>query len=168
MYGNFDIILDHFSRMSQRSAIPRAPCNVLYLAPRLVDPTRTVQRTILSTHWLLDADWGSQFRCCDQFTSSGKASKSDAAALLKFTDALAEAMHHHGLVVSIDVRQLRHCFGPLRTRCICIPHAPCDVLYLVHSIGTSNKRPFWRERGGSSTSTGSPAALAGSYHPIRF
>ena len=31
-----------------------------------------------------------------------RASKSDAAGLLRFTNALADAMHKHGLVVSID------------------------------------------------------------------
>jgi len=30
MYGNFDIILDHFSRCSQLYIIPCAPCGVLY------------------------------------------------------------------------------------------------------------------------------------------
>ena len=32
-YGSFDIILDHFSRISQPHTIPRAPCDMLYLVP---------------------------------------------------------------------------------------------------------------------------------------
>ena len=35
MYGNFDIILDHFSRISQLQPTPHALWAVLYLVPRL-------------------------------------------------------------------------------------------------------------------------------------
>ena len=35
-YGNFDIILARFSRVSQLHPTPHAPCTMLYLAPMLV------------------------------------------------------------------------------------------------------------------------------------
>ena len=34
-YGNFDIVLDHFSRISPLCTIPHAPCAVLYFVPML-------------------------------------------------------------------------------------------------------------------------------------
>ena len=35
-YSNFDIILDHRSRISQLDTIPRAPCDIPLLAPMLI------------------------------------------------------------------------------------------------------------------------------------
>ena len=35
-YGNFDIILDHVSRVSQLHPNPHAPCAMLYIVPMLV------------------------------------------------------------------------------------------------------------------------------------
>jgi len=35
MHGNFDIILDHFRRISQLHPTPHALCAVFYLVPRL-------------------------------------------------------------------------------------------------------------------------------------
>ena len=35
-YGNFDIILDQISRVSQLHPTPHAPCSMLYLVPMLV------------------------------------------------------------------------------------------------------------------------------------
>ena len=36
MYGNFDIIWDHFSRVSQLHPTPHAPCDMLYLVLMLI------------------------------------------------------------------------------------------------------------------------------------
>ena len=36
MCGNFDIILDHFSRISQLHPTPYAPWSMLYLDPMLI------------------------------------------------------------------------------------------------------------------------------------
>ena len=36
MYGNFDIILDHFSRTSQLHSTQHAPCAILYFVPILI------------------------------------------------------------------------------------------------------------------------------------
>ena len=35
-YGNFDIILNHFSRVSQLCLTPHALCAVFYLVPMLI------------------------------------------------------------------------------------------------------------------------------------
>ena len=35
-YGNFDIILDHFSRISQLHLTPHMPCAAPYLVPMLI------------------------------------------------------------------------------------------------------------------------------------
>ena len=35
-YGNFDIVWDHFSRISQRYTIARAPRDMLYFVPMLI------------------------------------------------------------------------------------------------------------------------------------
>ena len=35
-YGNFDIILDHFSRTSQLHSTQHAPCDMLYFVPILI------------------------------------------------------------------------------------------------------------------------------------
>ena len=36
VYGNFDIILDRFPRVSQLHPTPHAPCDMLYLVPMLI------------------------------------------------------------------------------------------------------------------------------------
>ena len=36
LYGNFDIIFDHFSRTSQLHTTQHAPCAILYFVPMLI------------------------------------------------------------------------------------------------------------------------------------
>ena len=55
LYGNFDIILGHFSRISQLETTQHAPCDMLYLV------------AVLIRCWPVLA-----IRCCDQFGAAGQ------------------------------------------------------------------------------------------------
>ena len=106
-HGNFDIILDHFGRISQLYSIPRALCDTLYLVPmrRLIGACNPMLRPI---HVL-------------------------RALAVNFTPAFRSFHIYEPPNSIVPVRQLRHYFGTISHVFISpmTPRALCDVLCLV-------------------------------------